>query len=92
MSALRIPLFDEIEEQIAVVVDHARAAELTRWIDWTESKRDKANADAHGAAGGRGALSAIAEAAKSRASAFEAVAHELRAARDKIHDALTAQA
>lgn len=69
MTSLRIPFMDEIEEQIGSVVDRARAEELTKWIEWVESKRDKA-----------------------RVAAFEAVAHELRAARERINDALTAQA
>ena len=88
MTSLRIPLFDQIEEQIGVVVDHARADELTKWVDWADSKADKANGDAKNP---RLPLDAR-QAAGARATAFEAVGYELRAAREKIHDALTAQA
>lgn len=88
MTSLRIPFMDEIEEQIGVVVDHARVDELTKWIDWTETKRDKAAADSRNSTW----PVAMQMQAGVRANVWRDVAHELRAARDAITDSLTDKA
>lgn len=84
MTGIHLPLFDQIAEQVAVVVDTARRDELQKWVDWLASKRDKAAADAES----ESLNPAARRASEARATAFEAARWELDAARIKIDHAL----
>lgn len=84
MTGIHLPLFDEIAEQVAVVVDTARAEELAKWVDWLQLKRDKAHADADDAK----RPEATRAAAAARAVAFETARAEIALARGEILDAL----
>ena len=88
MTGIHLPLFDEIAEQVAVVVDTARRDELKKWVDWLASKRDKAFADSQS---DRLPNISAKRAAGNMAKAFEAAGWELDAARIKIEHALNGE-